>query len=249
MQRKSQLALVLATIVSIFTLAVVPAAADQGSDSGGSSGSGDSSTTTSTDGTSDTSGSSSGDSSSSGQSGTDVETTSQTSDTSTEIENEVHMLEGKGKSLLQAERKNGKEHSEQQRQTACKAHQAEINTRVSNYSAAAQRHLGTFESILSKVQDFYTNKKLNVPNYSALLATAQSKQADAQTAVDALKALDVNIDCTQPDPAQSLATVKTAVSNARTALQAYRAAIKDVIVAVKGASTSQDKTSTTGGNE
>lgn len=244
MQRIRRIGLLLAAVLSVCVLAAMPVAAE-GGDSGGS-GDSSSSTTSSTDQTSDTSGSHDGTSGSS-----EVETTSETTtENSTETETEVHMLEGKAKNMLATERKNGEKHSEQQRQSSCKAHQAEINNRVSNYSVAAQRHLTVFEGILTKVQNFYTTKKLNVSNYDTLLAAAQSKQADAQTAVDALKALNVSIDCTQPDPAQSVATVKTAVSNARSALQAYRAAIKDLIVALQGASSAQDKTETsTGGNQ
>lgn len=243
MQRIRQIGLLIAAVLSVCALAVMPVAAE-GSDAGSSSGSGDSSnTSTTTDqsgsGSSTTSGSHDG-----------TETTTETSTNSTETENEVHTLEDKAKTMLETDRKNGKEQNQQQRQASCKAHQAEINNRVSDYAAAAQRHLTVFEGILTKVQSFYTSKNLSVSNYATLLATAQSKQADAQTAVDALKALDVSIDCTQPDPAQSVATVKTAVSSARTALQAYRTAIKDLIVAIQGASSAQNNTqTTTGGNQ
>ena len=178
--------------------------------------------------------------------------TSGSNDSSTtsdsETETEVQHLRTDAKDQLEAERKNGAEHSLLQRQNACKAHETEINNRVTNYAAAAQRHLDVFTGILTKVQNFYTSKGLNVAAYPALLAAAQAKQADAQTAVDALKALDVSIDCTQPDPAQTVATVRAAVKNARTALQAYRAAIKDVIVVLHGAS-SANESDTSGGNQ
>lgn len=234
MRKASQLALMLAGILSMFVLAVAPVGAEQGTDTGGS---GDTSNTSTTTGQT------------SGSTGSNNDAT-ETADSS-QVTGEVHDLEGKARALLETERKNGHEQSQIKRQASCKAHQAEINTQITDKSAAAQRHLNTFEGILSKVQAFYTNKNLNVTNYATLLAAAQSKQADAQTAVDALKALNVSIDCTQPDPAQSVATVKTAVDNARTTLQAYREAIKALIVALEGASTSatQQNTSTTGGNQ
>jgi hypothetical protein len=168
---------------------------------------------------------------------------------STKTEAEVHSLENQAKTMLATDRKTGHEHSTVERQAACQAHQAEINTHVSNSSAAAERHLTAFEGILTKVQSYYTSKNLSVASYASLLAMAQSKQADAQAAVDALKALNVTIDCTQPDPAQSVAAVKTAVDNARTALQAYREAIKNLIVVIEGASSAHESTSTTGGNQ
>ena len=226
MRKTSQLALILATILGMATMAVVPVAAEGGS-SGGSGG------TSGGDGTSTTS--------------NDTSTTSN-SPTSPETETEVQHLRSGALTTLETERKNGTEHSQLARENACKAHENEIDTRVSNYAAAAQRHLDVFTSVLTKVQNFYTSKGLNVATYPALLATAQADQTTAQQAVDALKALNVKIDCTQPDPAQSVATVKAAVANARTALQAYRTAIKNIIVALEGASSAND-TTTTGGNQ
>lgn len=157
-------------------------------------------------------------------------------------------LHDKAEQLLATKRANIKEHTQAQKQKSCEARQTSINKRVNNYAKAAQRHLDVFNSIFTKVQAFETKKNLNVPTYEALVDTAKTKQAAAQTAVDTLKALDVSIDCTQADPAASVATVKTATANARTTLHEYRKAIKDIVVALKGASTSTDKT-TTGGDE
>lgn len=225
MRRTRYIGLILATVLGLTTLAVLPVAAEDG---GGTSGSSDSSTSTSTSTTNQT----------------------ETKDTTTpaETETEVQHLRTNAISELETERKNGQEHSQTERENACKAHEDEINTRSGNYADAAQRHLDVFTSVLTKVQDFYTSKGLNVATYPALLATAQADQAAAQKAVDALKALNVKIDCTQPDPAQSVATLKAAVANARTALHAYRSAIKDIIVALEGAS-SANETTTAGGNQ
>jgi len=152
--------------------------------------------------------------------------------------------------MLRADRKDLREqHTALQRQAACKARQNAINRRTDNYAKAAQANLDTFNSILAKVQAFYADKKLNIANYSTLFATAQAQRTAAQQAVDALKSLDVMIDCTQSDPAQTLVTVKTAVAATRTALQSYRSSIKDIITALEGASSAQNSgAATTGGN-
>lgn len=236
MQRVRQLLLIIATIASISTLAVAPVAADHGSNSG------------SGDGTSTgTSGGSGAETSTSNNAAEAPETEHEVSDPTPPIviKAQLESIREHARQTVETERKNGNLRSLEARQKSCQARQTEINKRVNNYAAAAQRHLGVFEDLLAKVQNFYTTRKLNVTNYDTLLATAQSKQADAQKAVDALKALDVSIDCTSSDPAQSVAAVKTAVTNARTALQAYRTAIKDLVVALKGASTADHTTSTT----
>jgi hypothetical protein len=170
---------------------------------------------------------------------TSSSSTTETEDHAKVTEDNVGQLRKQAAQLVQTKRQAVKEHTTAQKQQACTAHQGEIDKRSKNYATAAQRHLDVFNKIFTRVQDFETNKKLNVTNYDTLVATAKDKQATAQTAVDALKALDVNLDCTQPDPAGSVATLKTAVSNARTALQDYRKSVKDVIVALKGASTGQ----------
>jgi hypothetical protein len=194
----------------------------------------------------------------------DSSTTSSETDTSTASTTDVsgtdtpQTMREKAQALVQTKRANIKQHTVAQKQKACEAHAAEINKRATNYATAAQRHLDVFNKIFTRVQAFETTKQLNVANYDTLVATATTKQTDAQTAVDNLKALDVSIDCTQTDPASTVATLKTTTANARVALQAYRQAIKDVVVALKGASTAQtDKsttntttdTSTTGGDQ
>lgn len=168
-----------------------------------------------------------------------------------QVKTDVSKFRQEAIQMLQTDRKDLRlVHTALQRQKACEAHQAAINQRVSNYAKAAQTNLDTFNSIFTKVQAFYADKKLDVANYSTLLATAQAQQTAAQQAVDALKSLDVTIDCTQPDPAQTLATVKTAVVAARTALQSYRSSIKDIITALEGASSAQNtNTTTTGGDQ
>jgi chromosome segregation ATPase len=236
MQRIRQLGLLFAALLSICVIAAMPVAADQGSDSGGS-GSGDGSSTTSGD-------SSGGSSSASGETGG-----SNDGQTSSEVETQVGTLQKEAKDLLTNDRKGHQTQSIANRQKACEARAANINKRVSDYSAAAQRHLDTFTSILTRLQTFYTSKNLNVSTYASLLAAAQAKQSAAQTAVDALKMLDTNINCSQSDPAQTVAAMKQAVDNARTALQAYRTAIKDLIIALQGASTDQTNQSATGGNQ
>lgn len=159
---------------------------------------------------------------------------------------EIH---SKATELLSEKRKNATEHTADQKKKSCEARSANIKKRADNYATAAQRHLNVFNKIFTRVQDFQTKKQLTVANYDALVATATAKQTAAQAAVDALKSADVTIDCTQADPATAVATLKEATANARTALHEYRLAIKDVVVALKGASTDQtddtDKTTTT----
>lgn len=218
-----QVSLLAVSVLMAVGLAVVPVGAEHGVHAEGTGTSGTGTTTTATTETE------TNDDSTSGQGGS---------------------LHDQAKLLLQDKRKDAKEHTAEQKQKACEQRQKSIDNRTANWSAAAQRHLDVFNSIFTKVKAFHDSKQLNVADYDTLVATATAKQTAAQSAVDALKALNVQIDCTQSDPASSVATVKTAVSDARTALQDYRKAIKDVVVALKGASTAQTSdTTTTGGDQ
>jgi hypothetical protein len=158
-------------------------------------------------------------------------------------------IHAKATELLTEKRQNAKQHTADQKKKSCEARAANIKKRADNYATAAQRHLSVFNKIFTRVQDFQTKKNLSVANYDELVATATAKQTAAQAAVDALKSADVTIDCTQADPASAVANLKEATSNARTALHEFRLAIKDVVVALKGASTAQtddtDKTTNT----
>jgi len=146
-------------------------------------------------------------------------------------------LRSQAQQLLQTERQNIRTHTTALRQKACEERQKSITARTKAYSTAAEHHLNVFNQIFTKVQTFHDSKQLSVANYDTLVATAKDKQTAAQSAVDALKALDVQIDCTQSDPATTVATIKQAVANARTTLQAYRTSLKDLITALQGAST------------
>jgi hypothetical protein len=188
--------------------------------------------------------------SSSGRGGSSLRTTSVKTATETESNDDpaTHdvaddrgddAVKSQASQLLSEKRQNGKQHSAEQKKKSCEVRAANINRKADKYAAQAQKHLDVFNKIFTKVQNFHDDKNLNVDGYDALLATATAKQTDAQTAVDALKAVDVDIDCTQSDPASAVATLKAATKNARSALHEYRTAIKDLVVAMKGASTAQ----------
>lgn len=142
-------------------------------------------------------------------------------------------LHARAQTFLTDKRKDHQEHSKLQRQRACEARQKGILKRTNAYAKAAERHLGNFDRVFMNVQAFYMKKELTVDNYNTLVTAATDKQSAAQAAVAALKDLDVQVDCTQSDPATTVASIKTAVADAKTALKEYRSAIKDLVVAVK----------------
>ncbi len=229
-QLSKKISTALATACGLAVLIAAPVWAEQGSSSSGSS--------------NDTSGSNRrlvSDDSVAATNSTESETDDDNGvDSSISISNRE-----KAKELLETKRVSRTEHTATQKKKSCEARAANINKRSTNYAKQGQKHLDVFNKIFSKVQAFETDKQLDVAGYDDLVAAATLKQAAAQAAVDALKQLDVSIDCTQADPASAVATLKTATATARTALQEYRKSIKDVVVALKGASTAQKESATT----
>jgi len=241
--------LLTATLTVVISLAVSPlASAEHGSGDDSGSGSSSTTTTSNSDGDSSTSGGSNG----GGSSGSGTE-----NETETEVETasaNPSTLHARAQQFLEDKRKSGKQHSEQERQQACEKHKAAIEGKLTGLANAGQKHLDNFNRLFEKVQAYETKNQIAVSNYDALVAAATAKQTAATTAVAALKNAGVTIDCTTSDPAANLAINKTAADDARTALQAYKSALKDLITAIMNAKSSSDSTNsqdntTTGGNQ
>jgi hypothetical protein len=200
----------------------------------------------------------SGGSGSSGSSENETEVSATSSSTSTDTENETEVetehsqtLREQFKQMAKTEvhakmQDKAKVHTAEQIQKSCEARKTNLTKRMSNSVAAAERHKAVFDKIYTRVQDFYTTKKLNVTNYDTLKASVDTAQQDAADQIAALKALDVTVDCTQTDSlATNISAFQAAVKSTRDSLKTYRKAIVDLITQIHGASTSTDKTTDT----
>jgi hypothetical protein len=161
----------------------------------------------------------------------------------------AEQLKLEAKSKLEAAQAKHQERTQEQRQKACTARKANLTKRMANAVSQADRHKGVMDDFYTKVKDFYTNKNLNVTNYADLTAAVDKAQTDAQTSIDALSALDVNVDCSSQTVAASVSAFQTAVSDTRDSLKVYRKSLVDLITALKGASTGTDKSSDSGSTD
>jgi|GEM_PF-2301084 len=166
-----------------------------------------------------------------------METENETETHNSATETESHdgsgsSLESRVKQLLDDKRQNKPAKSTADLQKICQQHQADINKKIANLSTKAQNHLTAFNNVFTKVQAFQSSHNLSVSNYDTLVADATAKQTAATTAVNALKSVSVTVDCSTADPASSIATVQTAASDARTALQAYRSSLLALVNAL-----------------
>lgn len=145
---------------------------------------------------------------------------------------------------LEQAKQNHQEKTEAERQKSCDARKTALTKRMANAVSQAKRHKAVFDKIYTRVKDFYTTKQLSVSNYADLTAKVDTAAANAQTNIDALAALNVNVDCTSQTVSSSVDAFQAAVKSSRDSLKAYRASIVDLITAIKGASTSTTDSST-----
>lgn len=130
-----------------------------------------------------------------------------------------------------------KERTQAERQKACNARKTNLTNRMNNAVKRAQNHKAVFDKIYTKVKTFHDSKGLTVQNYDTLVAAADAAGANAAASISALQSLDVSVDCTSSNVADSVSAFQQAVKASRDSLKTYRTAIVDVITSLKGAST------------
>lgn len=125
----------------------------------------------------------------------------------------------------------------------CEKRQANINDRSTKIADRATKHLAVFDKIAERVKTFYINKGNTFDTYDLLVSEVDAKRTAAQSAIDNLTDLKASFNCSDAEPKLAIEGFKAAMTEAQTALKEYRTAIKDLIVGVKSANTS-DSTST-----
>jgi hypothetical protein len=172
--------------------------------------------------------------------------------TETEVENHGHDLAEQFRLQAQAKvaekKAQVKVQTQEHRQQACEARKTSLTNRMTNAVFQAERHKAVFDKIYTRVQDFYTNKKLNVSDYDSLKTAVDTAQADAAASIQALKDTDISVDCTSSTVADSVSAFQTAVGSTRDSLKSYRKALVDLINSLKGASTGQSDSQDTTDN-
>ena len=106
-----------------------------------------------------------------------------------------------------------------------------IKSIMAKAAVQGAKHLDVFTKIATRVEEFYTTKKLTVSNYDALVADVTAKKTAAQAAIDAVKN-DTSFSCSDTNPIGKIDGFNDKVRAMHTALKDYRTAIKNLIVAV-----------------
>lgn len=138
-----------------------------------------------------------------------------------------------GDEKIKALRAQDKQRSQAERQKNCTNRKVALNNKMNQKIINAERHKAFFDKVYAKVKNYHDSNQLNVPNYDNLAAKVGSAQEGAQANIDALKALDVNIDCTSQIIGDSVSAFQQAVKATRDSLKEYRTSLHDLMKAVR----------------
>jgi len=132
---------------------------------------------------------------------------------------------------------------------ACQNREKAINNIMSRIATRGQKQVDLFSTIADRTEAFYTKKGKTLSNYDALVADVNTKKADAQSAVDTVKASSISFKCDGTDPKGAASSFKDSLKAEISALKAYKTSIKNLIVGVKSVqgTSSSTENQTTGG--
>jgi hypothetical protein len=167
------------------------------------------------------------------------------------IHSKAAMFRQKGKEKLQQARENHSTLKATKRQMVCEHIQNAVNHKLVAFNNHASTYLTRLNNVFTKLQAYQTTNNLPVSNYNDLVTAATTAQTNATVAVDALNSLGSTLDCTSSDPGAMLSSAKEGATSARDSLKAYHTTLKNIVVALAHAQSSNGDstdTSTTEGN-
>jgi hypothetical protein len=121
---------------------------------------------------------------------------------------------------------------------ACQAKESSIKTRMESLTDLSTNIEKVFDSIATRIEDFYTNKVIpsgkTVGNYGTLVADIASKKVIVTADLATAQKLVDNFSCTNDKPKTLLTQFRLDMQKVKQDLKNYRTSIKNLLVAVKG---------------
>lgn len=178
------------------------------------------------------------------------DSSSDDSDTSkSELKQRLKEARASAQKRVETERENKKEQTKEKRKTLCENRLKTINNKISAYTKAGTTQLNHLNAVYDKLKNFQSENSVEVANFADLTAAADEKQQAAANAVAVLQSVATDVDCSDPEVAVTLGTIKEAAKAAKTALREYRASLHDILVALAQAVDTAESTEDTGGAE
>ncbi len=210
-------------VLASTALVAVPVLAEDGS----SGGSGSSNSTSGTSGSGDSTSSTSG-----GETQPEPAPPTGTK-TSTESETEHETTaRHEGLLMLQELRLKNKTHTEAERKLACESHKKGLSNKFLRINTETASFNSKIDAFLARAETYQKTNNVTVANWNSLVAAADAANTTSESSLAALKDLTPTVDCNGTSVAQDVATFKSAAQQARTDLQAYKAAVRAVVKAL-----------------
>jgi len=166
-------------------------------------------------------------------SGTSTDNSSGSASRRQEIELKIEQAKEQAKEKLDAAKTEVKDKLSSDRLKVCENRTTRVNQLLQDNSTRAKSVLTKFEAVATKVEAYVTTNSVSVPNYDALVADVNAKDAAAAAAIGAVSGTTFNCDSQESNTVGKFQT--GVVRDELNALKAYRTSIKNLIAAVKTA--------------
>lgn len=140
-------------------------------------------------------------------------------------------------SMAAAVRERTQARLEEAKLKVCQKREAAIQQRSTRLVTQATKMQEKFASIAQRVQAYYVDKSApagkTVADYDALITTIADKQSAVQAAATQAQTTAQSFACEGEDPKGQLKQFRADMQSVKRALKEYRTAVKDLIVAVR----------------
>lgn len=134
-----------------------------------------------------------------------------------------------------------KEKLEGKRLEACEKKEKAVTSNMQKIVKGRTAQLQAFDNILNRTQEFYVAKGLSTDKYNDLVLDADAKKAVAYSALEKLKAANIDFQCESEEPLKMAEVFKAAREEMYRSMKDYRAAIKALITEVRSAASKNEE--------
>ena len=122
---------------------------------------------------------------------------------------------------------NGQAHMAAGQLTACQNRQAAISNIMSRIDTRAQNQIYLFNTIATRVENFYTKQGKTLSNYDQLVAAVNAAKTQAQTDFATLQS-GAKFSCSSSNPKGMVTSFQSYLKTEISDLQNYRTAVKNL---------------------
>ncbi|NCU37888.1 hypothetical protein EOL96_02410 [Candidatus Saccharibacteria bacterium] len=121
------------------------------------------------------------------------------------------------------------------KQQACERSAQRIQNLFKNVNQRGEGQYNLFEKTQERIRTYYTENELNAENYQQLEANVEQARVAAQNSVQTMVQTSSQFGCDSDDPKGTVNQYKVQVAQKNENLKQYRAALKELLLAVKQA--------------